>query len=53
MPYAATESEQALRQFLSRSDQLWGDYGFRDAFSVAIDWYADSYLAIDQGQIWS
>ena len=31
------------------SPGLWGDYGFRDAFSAARDGYADSYLAIDQG----
>ena len=49
MPYTPTESLQALRHFCTLGDRLWGDYGFRDAFSVATDWYADSYLAIDQG----
>jgi hypothetical protein len=30
---------------------LWGQYGFYDAFSVTDNWYASSYLAIDQGPI--
>ncbi len=32
-------------------DRIWGDYGFRDAFNLSSDWYADSYIAIDQGPI--
>ena len=31
--------------------RLWGEYGFKDAFSPAHDWIAQSYLAIDQGPI--
>jgi hypothetical protein len=50
-PYAPAECQRALRHFASRGDRLWGEYGFRDAFSPAMDWYADSYLAIDQGPI--
>ena len=50
-PYTPAECKRALRHFASRGDRLWGEYGFRDAFSPAVDWYADSYLAIDQGQI--
>ena len=30
-------------------DKLWGEYGFYDAFDVHSGWWADSYLAIDQG----
>jgi hypothetical protein len=51
LPYSPAESKSALRHFASRGDRLWGEYGFRDAFSPAMDWYADSYLAIDQGPI--
>jgi hypothetical protein len=50
-PYAPAECERALRHFASHGDRLWGEYGFRDAFSPAMDWYADSHLAIDQGPI--
>jgi len=32
-------------------DKIWGDYGFTDAFSESKNWYAHSYLAIDEGPI--
>ncbi|MDP4270676.1 MAG: glucoamylase family protein, partial [Bacteroidota bacterium] len=32
-------------------DKLWGEYGFKDAFSLSRPWFADSYLAIDQGPV--
>jgi hypothetical protein len=32
-------------------DRLWGQYGFKDAFSLKDVWFADSYLAIDQGPV--
>ena len=32
-------------------DKLWGEYGFKDAFNLTADWFAPSYLAIDQGPI--
>ena len=32
-------------------DRLWGEYGFKDAFNLTEDWFAPSYLAIDQGPI--
>lgn len=28
---------------------MWGEYGFKDAFSLGDPWFASSYLAIDQG----
>ena len=30
-------------------DKIWKDYGFVDAFSLHDTWFADSFLAIDQG----
>ena len=52
MPYAPTESMQALRHFLiSHGDKIWGRFGFVDAFCESKDWYADTFLAIDQGPI--
>lgn len=51
-PYTPTESMKALKFFYyTMGDRLWGDYGFYDAFNVTADWYASSYLAIDQGPI--
>ncbi len=32
-------------------DKIWTQYGFRDAFSLNDLWYANSFLAIDQGPI--
>jgi hypothetical protein len=52
MPYAPHEALAALRHFLSaHGEKLWGRYGFADAFCERRQWYADTYLAIDQGPI--
>jgi hypothetical protein len=51
-PYTPEQSMRALRHFYHElGDWIWGEYGFVDAFSETHDWYADSYLAIDQGPI--
>lgn len=51
-PYTPVESLAALHFFYyTLGDKIWGTYGFKDAFSLSKDWYADSYLAIDQGPI--
>ena len=52
LPYALTESMKALKFFYYvLGDKIWGQYGFKDAFSLHTPWFADSYLAIDQGPI--
>ena len=52
LPYAPEHSMRALRHFyFELGDRIWGDYGFKDAFDLTRDWYASSYLAIDQGPI--
>lgn len=51
MPYTPKESMEALRYFLTLGPKLWGEYGFRDAYNLDRDWFAESYLAIDQGPI--
>jgi hypothetical protein len=52
LPYAPGEVLSVLRHFLVRyGDRIWGRYGFKDAFCPQRNWYADSYLAIDQGPI--
>jgi hypothetical protein len=51
-PYTPTESMHALRHFLAdHGERIWGRYGFTDAFCETRDWYADTFLAIDQGPI--
>jgi hypothetical protein len=51
-PYAPEHAARALRHFHEHlGDKIWGRYGFTDAFSEKVDWYAKTYLAIDQGPI--
>lgn len=49
-PYTPEFSMKALKHFyFDLGDKIWGDYGFKDAFNETKNWYAGSYLAIDQG----
>jgi hypothetical protein len=51
-PYTPDLSMKALRHFYNDlGNKIWGDYGFVDGFSESKDWYAKSYLAIDEGPI--
>src|SRR6185503_14291164 len=51
-PYTPAGSMAALRHFATVLDgRVWGEYGFKDAFSVGEDWCSETYLAIDQGPI--
>lgn len=51
-PYTPEESMAALRHFYEDKKQdLWGPYGFYDAFSEEHVWVSNGYLAIDQGPI--
>lgn len=51
-PYTPVESKKALEYFYYKlNNKLWGVYGFYDAFSEHHNWYANGYLAIDQGPI--
>lgn len=48
--YAPEQAMRALRHFYEViGDRIWGRFGFTDAFSETDNWYAKSYLAIDQG----
>lgn len=50
MPYTPEFSMKAIRHFyFDLGDKIWGKYGFVDAFNESKNWYAKSYLAIDQG----
>jgi hypothetical protein len=51
-PYTPVESMKALKFFYYKlGDKLWKEYGFVDAFSLSQLWFANSFLAIDQGPI--
>ena len=52
IPYTPEKSLAAMHYFYEElGDRLWGEYGFRDAYSLQDQWFAESYLAIDQGPI--
>jgi hypothetical protein len=46
------ESLAALRHmYTAYRTQIWGPYGFKDAFNPSKEWFATDYLGIDQGPI--
>ena len=50
LPYTPEQSMNAIRYFYYIvGNRLWGQYGFFDAFDATKHWWADSYIAIDQG----
>ena len=52
MPYAPAESLACLKNlYRNYGKRLWGEFGFKDAFNLDRNWYADGWLAIDQGPI--
>lgn len=51
-PYTPEHSMEAMRHFYYQlGDSLWGEFGFHDAFNLTADWWADSYLARNQGPV--
>jgi hypothetical protein len=49
-PFTPLESKAALEYFYyTLGDKLLGQYGFYDSFSLDRNWFANSFLAIDQG----
>ena len=51
-PYTPTQSMAALRHWYEdMNDNIWGPFGFYDAFSETENWFPVKYLAIDQGTI--
>jgi hypothetical protein len=52
LPYAPVEVMAVLRHLLRRhGKRVWRELGFVDAFCESQSWYADTFLAIDQGPI--
>lgn len=51
-PYAPDAAFAALRHFLeAHGTRIWGRFGFTDAFNETRDWWAETFLAIDQAPI--
>ena len=49
-PYTPTQSMAAMKHWYSDlKENVWGPYGFYDAFSEQENWFPKRYLAIDQG----
>jgi hypothetical protein len=52
IPYTPAESLATLKHFYyTLGVDLWGPFGFYDAFNLQEDWFSDDYLAIDQATI--
>lgn len=52
IPYAPNEVIKALKYFYrERGKELFGIYGFYDAFNDELNWVKKAYLAIDQGPV--
>jgi hypothetical protein len=52
LAFTPRESLAALRHMYDNyRTQLWGPYGFKDAFNPSLKWFASDYLGIDQGPI--
>jgi len=50
--YTPQESIDFIKHiYRTYESNVWGEYGFKDAFNPTQNWYANSYLAIDQGPI--
>lgn len=51
-PYTPDQSMAVMKHWYEdMKDNLWGIFGFYDAFSETHNWYPPWYLAIDQGPI--
>ncbi|MEX0602496.1 MAG: glucoamylase family protein, partial [Bacteroidota bacterium] len=52
IPFTPDESIQAAHAMYERyGEELFGPYGFRDAFNVSANWFATDYIGIDEGPI--
>lgn len=50
MPYLPDQSIAALKNYYRNYGSfLWGEYGFRDAFSIDENWVNDLYMGLNQG----
>ena len=52
MPYLPADSMNALKNYYrNQGSFLWGEYGFRDAYSPEQHWVNDLYMGLNQGPI--
>jgi hypothetical protein len=52
MVFTPHKSQAALRHMYDTyRTELWGPYGFKDAFNPSANWFSSDYLGVDQGPI--
>jgi hypothetical protein len=52
MVFTPHKSRTALRHMYDTyRTELWGPYGFKDAFNPSANWFSSDYLGVDQGPI--
>jgi hypothetical protein len=52
IPFAPEETIAALKyMYDTYKTDLWGPYGFKDAFNISKNWFASDHIGIDQGAI--
>jgi hypothetical protein len=52
IPFAPTECVAVLQNLYDTYHaQLWGRYGFKDAFNLTQNWWDTDYIGIDQGPV--
>lgn len=51
-PYTPEESMKALKNYYrTYGSFLWGEYGFRDAFNLTVNWCSPLYMGLNQAPI--
>ncbi|HSJ66056.1 MAG TPA: glucoamylase family protein, partial [Anditalea sp.] len=52
IPYTPEESMAALKNYyFNYGHFLWGEYGFRDAFNLDLNWCSELYMGLNQAPI--
>ncbi|MFH0838649.1 MAG: glucoamylase family protein [Candidatus Omnitrophota bacterium] len=52
LPFDRENTLRSIRfMYENYGDKIYGTYGFKDAFNISQDWWAEDYLGIDQGII--
>jgi hypothetical protein len=48
-PYTPEQSMNALKNYYYNYGAfLWGEYGFRDAFNLSLNWCSEIYMGLNQ-----
>lgn len=51
-PYTPVESMKALKNYYRNYGSfLWGEYGFRDAFNLSMNWVSPLYMGLNQAPV--